>query len=210
MSSLPFPLRLAAGLVATGIDTVRRLPEELPALGVRLAGTAAKLALQVRNEITELVIRGDELLEGTPAAQANPTWARFDDDTDQAETSADAGADGADHAPGRDTDAETVVAPPARRPKRIRVSPDDAAEIGDAAPGWSDPLTDTPAPATGSADSIVAGYGSLTLGQLRSRLTELELGDLRSLLAAEDRDARRPAFLTLISNRIATLERTGS
>ncbi|WP_353648480.1 lipid droplet-associated protein [Nakamurella sp. A5-74] len=214
MSSLPFPLRLAAGVVATGIDTVRRLPEELPALGVRLAGTAAKLALQVRNEITELVIRGDELLEGTPAAQANPTWARFDDDTDPAEPPADSGADGrADHAPGRDPDAATVVAPPARRPKRIRVStPPEAAaaELGDAAPGWSDPLTSTPAPAAGSADTIVAGYGSLTLGQLRSRLTELQLGDLRSLLAAEERDARRPAFLTLISNRIATLERTGS
>lgn len=225
MSSLPFPLRLAAGVVATGIDTVRRLPEELPALGVRLAGTAAKLALQVRNEITELVIRGDELLEGTPAAQANPTWARFDDDTDQAEPSAGdsaVGADGradgrVDHAPGGDTDVAAVVAPPVRRPKKIRVSttPEDAAaEIGDAAPGWSDPLADPPAPAAGSgsgwADTIVAGYGSLTLGQLRSRLTALELGDLRSLLTAEERDARRPAFLTLISNRIATLERTGS
>lgn len=211
MSSLPFPLRLAAGVVATGIDTVRRLPEELPALGVRLAGTAAKLALQVRNEITELTIRGDELLAGTPVAQENPTWARFDDADDDARHPAD---DPADHAPGGEADAATAVAPPAHRPSRIRADAvadgAAAAGLGDAAPGWSDPLVDTPAPAAGPADTIVAGYGSLTLGQLRSRLTPLELDDLRSLLAAEERDARRPAFLTLISNRIATLERIGS
>lgn len=199
MSSLPFPFRLAAGVLATGIDTVRRLPEELPALGVRLAGTAAKLALQVRNEITELAIRGDELLEGTPAAQENPAWATFDDaDTEPAATP-----------------------PPVVRPPRARASKVPrggvGAELGDAAPGWSDPLTDSGSadggfdgPSTGSAETIVAGYGSLTLGQLRSRLTPLALEQLRALLDAEERAARRPAFLTLIGNRIATLERTGS
>lgn len=204
MSSVPFPLRLAAGVVATGIDTVRRLPTELPSWGVRLAGTAAKLALQVRNEITDLAIRGDELLEGSPAAQENPAWARFDDAEDEPPT----------------------VPSPTVRPSRTRASRVPAggvgAEIGDESPGWSDPLTDAGSIAgstagggpdggpEGSAEAIIAGYGSLNLGQLRSRLTPMALESLRSLLDAEERAARRPAFLTLISNRIATLERTGS
>jgi hypothetical protein len=193
MSSLPFPLRLAAGVLAAGIDTVRRLPAELPSLGVRLAGNAAKLAFQVRNEITELAIRGDELLDGSPAAQEKPAWATFDDD---------------------EPEPEVVSAPRRARPADL---PDTG--IGEEAPGWSDPLADSPTgspdgadgtAADRSAEAIVAGYGSLTLGQLRSRLTTLGLDQLRSLLAAEELGARRPAFLTLISNRISTLERTGS
>ena len=212
MSSLPFPIRLAAGLVATGIDTVRTLPAELPSIGVRLAGTAARFALQVRNEITELAIRGEELLDGTPTAQERPAWATFDDDTND------------------DTDYDTdnaVAAPPAPRRSAARRSAaaDLEAALGADTPGWSDPdtaagATNTAAGATdtaaGAADSdaaaaaIVTGYGALTLGQLRNRLTPLDLGELRALLAAEERAGRRPAFLTLISNRIATLERTGS
>lgn len=197
MSSLPFPLRLAAGLVATGIDTVRTLPAELPALGVRLAGSAAKLALQVRNEITELAIRGDELLDGSPAAQEKPAWATFDDDEPAA--------------------APTPRVRPAAGARTAGARPSDVPDsaIGAEAPGWSDPLTAAGAGGGKSADdgvaeSIVPGYGALTLGQLRSRLTPLGLDRLRDLLAAEERAARRPAFLTLIGNRIATLEHTGS
>ena len=198
MSSLPFPIRLAAGLVATGIDTVRTLPAELPSIGVRLAGTAARFALQVRNEITELAIRGEELLDGTPTAQEKPAWATFDDDTND------------------DTDYDTdnaVAAPPAPRRSAARRSAaaDLEAALGADTPGWSDPDTAAGAADTNAAAAaIVTGYGTLTLGQLRNRLTPLDLGELRALLAAEERAGRRPAFLTLISNRIATLERTGS
>lgn len=80
--TLPFPVRVAAGIVATGIQLVRSLPEELPAIPVALVGNAMRLSMKVQQEITSLATRGDELLGGliggTP--QENPGWATFDED----------------------------------------------------------------------------------------------------------------------------------
>ena len=36
--SFPLPVRVAAGMVVTGWDTLRNLPSELPALSVSVAG----------------------------------------------------------------------------------------------------------------------------------------------------------------------------
>ena len=79
--TLPLPLRVAAGILATGIDRVRALPNDIPALPVSLIGNAMRLSMKVQQEIAELATRGDELLGGVIGApQENPTWARFDDD----------------------------------------------------------------------------------------------------------------------------------
>jgi hypothetical protein len=79
--TLPLPVRVAAGILATGIDTVRSLPTEIPAIPVALVGNALKLSMKVQQEIASLATRGDELLGGVIGApQENPSWARFDDD----------------------------------------------------------------------------------------------------------------------------------
>ena len=79
--TLPLPVRVAAGLLATGIELVRSLPEEIPAIPVTLVGNAMRLSMKVQQEITTLATRGDELLGGVVGApQENPTWAKFDDD----------------------------------------------------------------------------------------------------------------------------------
>ena len=79
--TLPLPVRVAAGILATGIDAVRSLPTEIPALPVALVGNALKLSMKVQQEIASLATRGDELLGGVVGApQENPSWARFDDD----------------------------------------------------------------------------------------------------------------------------------
>ncbi|HEY4991102.1 MAG TPA: hypothetical protein VII33_03370 [Nakamurella sp.] len=79
--TLPLPVRVAAGILATGIDRVRSLPEDIPALPVTLVGNAMRLSMRVQQEIAALATRGDELLGGVIAApQENPSWARFDDD----------------------------------------------------------------------------------------------------------------------------------
>lgn len=170
MSSLPFPIRLAAGVIATSLDLARRLPAELPTIGVKLAGTAARAALQVRNEVTELMIRGDELLDRPAATQEKPPWATFDDDDEQGE-------------------------------------PDDLPTQGPREQTSSDgPFSDS----AFSDDAPIADYDSLTLAQVRVRLSPLSLDELRRLLVVEERGAARPAFLTLIGNRLTTVERTGS
>jgi len=83
--TLPFPVRVAAGIVATGIALVRSLPEELPAIPVALVGNAMRLSMKVQQEITTLATRGDELLGGLIGGrpQESPEWATFDEDTEQ-------------------------------------------------------------------------------------------------------------------------------
>lgn len=79
--TLPFPVRVAVGILATGIDRVRSLPEDLPAIPVALVGNALKLSMKVQQEIATLATRGDEVLGGVVnAPQENPSWAKFDDD----------------------------------------------------------------------------------------------------------------------------------
>ncbi len=79
--TLPTPVRVAVGLVATGIDRLRSLPEDLPTIPVTLAGQAMRLSMRVQQEVAELATRGDQLLAtvmGGP--EENPEWARFDDE----------------------------------------------------------------------------------------------------------------------------------
>ncbi|GAA1997237.1 hypothetical protein JL107_10610 [Nakamurella flavida] len=102
--TLPTPVLVAAGLVGTGIDTLKRLPEELPALPVTLVGRAVRLSMKVQQEVAELAGRGEELLSGLTRGSGgdSPAWARFDDDDDDAPTSAmgrpaDDAGDAADH-----------------------------------------------------------------------------------------------------------------
>jgi hypothetical protein len=81
--TLPLPVRVAAGIVATGIQLVRSLPDELPAIPVALVGNAMRLSMKVQQEITALATRGDELLGGLVGGrpQESPEWATFDEDT---------------------------------------------------------------------------------------------------------------------------------
>lgn len=80
--TLPLPLRVAAGVLATGIQLVRSLPEEIPALPVALVGNAMRLSMKVQQEIDALATRGDELLGGLIGGrpQESPGWATFDED----------------------------------------------------------------------------------------------------------------------------------
>jgi len=79
--TLPFPVRVAVGILATGIDRVRSLPEDIPAIPVALVGNALKLSMKLQQEIATLATRGDEVLGGVVnAPEEHPSWAKFDDD----------------------------------------------------------------------------------------------------------------------------------
>ena len=62
----------------------------------------------------------------------------------------------------------------------------------------------TAKPAKADPPDIVAelDYESLTLAQLRARLTSLRVADLEALLAYEDATKARAPFQTLLANRI--------
>lgn len=85
-SSLPTPVRIAAGLVGTVADRVSTLPQDLPNLGVSLVGQAFRLSLKARQQVAQLAVRGDELLSGLRSGPpAQPAWATFDEDIDAAD-----------------------------------------------------------------------------------------------------------------------------
>lgn len=109
----PLPIRLAAGIAATTVEEAFRLPYRLRRLPGQVAGSAftsaAGSAMRARQNVTDLVARGDMVLEelSTPVEE-QPAWATFDEDGDPgtaaarsaaAASAAAAGAAGELHTP---------------------------------------------------------------------------------------------------------------
>jgi hypothetical protein len=76
---IPEVVRATAGLAATVLDEVRKLPETLPGLPVRVIGLAMQQAMNVQQTYAGLVARGDELFTGV-RGEDEPGMATFDDD----------------------------------------------------------------------------------------------------------------------------------
>jgi hypothetical protein len=61
-TTLPFGIRLVAGLLGTAIDRATALPAELPSMAVTFVGQALRTSMRVQQELAGLATRGDELL----------------------------------------------------------------------------------------------------------------------------------------------------
>jgi hypothetical protein len=90
-------------------------------------------------------------------------------------------------------------------------APDPFDEPGPVDPGSVDPGPPgreplTPAPADGPG--VLPGYAELTIPQLRGKLRHLGVDDLRALLSWEQAHGDRPPYVTMLSNRIATISGT--
>ena len=184
MSSLPFPVRVAAGLVVTAVEEVQALPRTIVGLPITAASQVLQLSMRAQQVVTELAIKGDTALEGARPIEEAPSWARFDEDTD-------------DLVPTRNgADLSSWSGPTGRR------LPGEAAN-GHARPVDRPVLTaeDT----GGETPDALPGYETMTIAQLRARLRGLSLDQLTELLAWESAHADRPAFVTMLTNRIATL-----
>lgn len=89
----PLPIRLAAGLAATAAEEAFRLPYRLRRLpsrmGASMLTSAVSGALQVRQNVTELVARGDHVLDELGAVtEEQAAWATFDEDLDPSRSAA--------------------------------------------------------------------------------------------------------------------------
>jgi hypothetical protein len=132
----------------------------------------------MQQDVADLVNKGDEALDQLfPPKDEQPEWATFDEDLD-------------DNEPGRpSTDGE--------RRTEGRFALFTGGEPDDPKPAANE---------TNEADApdIVAelDYESLTLAQLRARLSSLRVADLEALLAYEDATKSRAPFVTLLANRI--------
>jgi hypothetical protein len=177
MSHVPLPLRVAMGLVVTALEQARKLPEQLAEFPITAASRAVQAGMRVQQRVTELAIKGDQVFSLFRPVEDTPAWARFDEDDEPRQ-------------PGTHAGAGTV---------------DEFSTINDGAvvaPGHG--TGPGPEPAN-PALAALPGYDELSLAQLRGKLRGLSLPQLAALLNYEHLHQDRPAFLTLLSNRISTV-----
>ena len=62
MKPLPFPVRIAAGLVATAVEQARDLPRLVVEFPVTAVSQALQASMRVQQKVTELAIKGDRVL----------------------------------------------------------------------------------------------------------------------------------------------------
>ncbi|MDP9642307.1 hypothetical protein J2S53_002252 [Actinopolyspora lacussalsi] len=175
MRSFPLPIRVAAGLAGTVVEQTRRLPDHLIGLPVTVTSQALQLSMRVQQHITELAIKGDDLLANARQTEQHPEWATFDED----ESFTTSSREGTDRRTGtsRDEADRFVAQPPPERE-------------------WSSER------APGDVSDLLPGYEEMTLPQLRGKLRGLSESDLVRLLEHERAHSRRPDFLQMLFNRL--------
>jgi hypothetical protein len=188
---LPLPVRVAAGLVATAVEQARDLPRLALELPVTAVSQALQASMRVQQKVTELAIKGDRVLGVGPPIEDEPAWATFDEDLSPRRNGRNQDQD-------RDEPATVTT---------LRPATDPFVEPGPVDPGSVDP---EPVPTTGAVSTadgpdVLPGYAGLTIPQLRGKLRHLGVGDLRELLAWEQAHGDRPPYVTMLSNRIATV-----
>jgi hypothetical protein len=181
---LPLPVRLAAGLVATAVEQARDLPRLALELPVTAVSQALQASMRVQQKVTELAIKGDRVLGVGPPIEDEPAWATFDEDLPPRRN-------------GRERDEPATVT--TLRPA------DPFVEAGPVDPGSVDPDPVPTAASTDDGPDVLPGYAGLTIPQLRGRLRHFGVDDLRELLAWEQAHGDRPPYVTMLSNRIATV-----
>jgi hypothetical protein len=227
MKSLPLPIRVAAGLAVTAVEQARSLPAKLAGLPVTVASQALQVSMRVQQQVTELAIRGDEVLSSLRPVEETPEWATFDEDVqdDDPEANKPAPFDSAfdrvdDELERRNGDhsvsGETFATPdPWTQEEQALAAEtgaheadvyeadeddgvdDDGAEY-EADSGGADLADDRPLPEA-------TGYDQLSLPQLRARLRRFSADELAELLEYERAHGNRPSFVGMLTRRIATV-----
>jgi hypothetical protein len=234
MTPLPLPVRLAAGLVATAVEQARDLPRHVIEFPVTAVSQALQVSMRVQQRVTELAIKGDRALGALRPVEEQPGWATFDEDlptnghpavstvTELRPAPRPPAQRSTEPAPARPAPAErasTESAPtqssstqsspaesaPAQRPEPTTApgarptGPAEAAERIASAP------VDEPAAEPTTGPGALPGYATMSIAQLRGKLRSLSLDELQALLAWERTHDDRPAYVTMLSNRITTV-----
>jgi hypothetical protein len=191
MKSIPLPVRVAAGLAVTAVEQARTLPTKLAGLPVTVASQALQVSMRVQQQVTELAIRGDEVLASLRPVEETPEWATFDEDLEE------------------DGDRYDFCKPSAFDRVEESAEPDLSSPNGFSSP---DPWVaeeraiaeETEAQAGGSI-AEAENYDDLSLPQLRARLRRFSVSELTQLLEYERAHANRPSFVGMLTRRIATV-----
>ena len=199
MKPLPFPVRIAAGLVATAVEQARDLPRLVAEFPVTAVSQALQASMRVQQKVTELAIKGDRILGGLRPVEEKPSWATFDEDEPPTRNGASTVMEL--HPLGRATSAPEDLPPVVPSAEDV---PSDT---------LTDELVAEEVIAEATAETVdpeerpaLAGYAEMSIPQLRGKLRFLSLDELRALLAWEMAHGERPPFVTMLTNRITTVQ----
>jgi len=218
MKSLPLPIRVAAGLAVTAVEQARSLPAKLAGLPVTVASQALQVSMRVQQQVTELAIRGDEVLASLRPVEDAPEWATFDEDVQDdgfdlsKPTPFDSAFDRVDDEPERrnghhSVSGEMFATPdPWTQEEQALAAETDAHEAGGYDDFGDEPGgTDGDGVADGRPLPEATGYDELSLPQLRARLRRFSADELGELLEYERAHGNRPSFVGMLTRRIATV-----
>lgn len=181
MSYVPLPVRVAVGLMVTAVEQARKLPEQLIELPVAAASRAVQTGMRVHQRVTELAIKGDQVFALLRPVEDTPPWATFDEDGEPPQPGAGPTA----------SDSQAAEDGAGTAPADHAVPHSRADDVG------AREAVVTPA--------LLAEYDEMSLAQLRARLRKLSLSQLVGLREHERAHLDRPAFITMLSNRIVTV-----
>ncbi|HSZ31452.1 MAG TPA: lipid droplet-associated protein [Pseudonocardiaceae bacterium] len=205
MSHVPLPVRVVMGLVVTAVEQAWKLPEQLADLPVTAASRVVQAGMQVQQRVTELAIKGDQVFSLFRPVEDTPAWARFEEDDEPPRPGTETTAGTAGEF-GEANDGAVVPGPGAGH--GTAVSEFGEVDEADVAYALTPPHSTAPGARPGETSlspSALPEYGELSLAQLRGKLRRLSLPQLAELLEYEHAHQDRPAFLTLLSNRISTV-----
>ncbi len=201
MKPLPFPVRIAAGLVATAVEQARDLPRLVVEFPVTAVSQALQASMRVQQKVTELAIKGDRVLGGLRPVEEAPSWATFDEDEPPTRNGASTSTVTELRPLGRPTSAPEKLPPvlPSAEDVPADTLTDDIAAEEIIAEATAETVDPAEAP-------VLPGYAEMSIPQLRGKLRFLSLDDLRALLAWEMAHGERPPFVTMLSNRITAVQ----
>ncbi|MBF6355365.1 lipid droplet-associated protein [Nocardia higoensis] len=221
----PFLARVAAGAAVYALEETRRLPSAAIKFPITAISQILQTGMHLQQFVTSLALKGDAVFDRlVPATEEQPEWATFDEDLDAGQSN---GNDFSGWASRFDLHAgEESSAVNGRTGSGVTAVATGFAELGaEPAPTASDTApADTGVEAELTTETAAAepevtepevtepevarryNYADMTLAQLRARLRMLSLDELTTLLDYEQRTLARAPFVTMLTNRIATVQ----
>ncbi|MFI1911792.1 lipid droplet-associated protein [Nocardia sp. NPDC020380] len=229
----PFLARVAAGAAVYALEETRRLPTNAINFPITAVSQLLQTTMHLQQFVTSLALKGDAVFDrliNQPEEQ--PEWATFDEDEVDEQTPSATPQSVRNsrfdlftpEEPLAETPAPAVVEPVA---EPVAAEPEPIADSAAQEAAESE-TAETPAPATtskaatnghnGSAAAAESSagvtepevaarfdYSNMTIAQLRARLRQLSVDDLATLLEYEQGTLDRAPFVTMLTNRIATV-----
>lgn len=196
----PFVARVAAGAAVYALEETRRLPVAAVNFPITALSRVLQTTMHVQQFVTSLALKGDlvfERLGSTP--QEQPEWATFDEDIAPDPAVATNG-----HASRFDLYTEEHPAEQANG----KATPASLLLLETEAEAEAEEPAAEPEPEEVQAPEVAVRYDypAMTLAQLRARLRMLTVEELAQLLAFEQQTRARAPFVTMLTNRIATVQ----